>query len=264
MAALLEAVKHLHPRGFSLHADADIATPRDDITIQRDGLLNTDLVIVLGGDGTLLHTARRLADAEIPMIGVNAGRLGFLADLPLGALRSSLDAILSGNFIEERRELLTARLVREQQSLDLGLALNDVVIQKSDTGRMIELETRINGTYVCSHRADGLIISTPTGSTAYALSAGGPILHPSLAAFSLVPICPHTLSNRPIAVHSASKIEVVVVHADDAQVHFDGRVQLSLLPGDKVSVQRAQNKVTLLHPEGHSHYGMLREKLHWG
>ena len=225
---------------------------------------HADLAVVLGGDGTMLTAARALLDHQIPLVGVNRGRFGFLTDLSSESMLDGLGRILDGAFDTEQRILLSASITRNGEVISQGCALNDVVVSKNGVARLIELEVNIDGQFVHRQRSDGLILATPTGTTAYSLSAGGPILHPTLDAIALVPVCPHTLSNRPIAVHSASKIEVVVVHADDAQVHFDGRVQLSLLPGDKVSVQRAQNKVTLLHPEGHSHYGMLREKLHWG
>jgi NAD+ kinase len=225
---------------------------------------HADLAIVLGGDGTMLTAARALVDHQIPLVGVNRGRFGFLTDLSSESMIEGLGRILDGAYDTEQRILLSASITRQGEVISQGYALNDVVVNKNGIARLIELEVNIDGQFVHRQRSDGLILATPTGTTAYSLSAGGPILHPTLDAIALVPICPHTLSNRPIAIHSASKVEITVVHAEDAQVHFDGQMQLSLLEGDKVLVQRAQNKVTLLHPEGHSHYGMLREKLHWG
>ena len=176
----------------------------------------------------------------------------------------AMTKILAGEFNTEERILLSATILRDGEVIGQGQALNDVVVTKSGVARLIELEVTIDGQFVHRQRSDGLILATPTGTTAYALSAGGPILHPTLDAIALVPICPHTLSNRPIAINSASKVEITLVHAEDARVHFDGQMQLSLQQGDKVLVQRAEKTVSLLHPLGHSHYDMLREKLHWG
>jgi NAD+ kinase len=175
-----------------------------------------------------------------------------------------MSKILAGEFNTEQRILLSAIILRDGGIISQGHAMNDVVVNKSGLSRLIELEVHIDGQFVHRQRSDGLILATPTGTTAYSLSAGGPILHPTLDAIALVPICPHTLSNRPIAINSASKVEITLVQAEDARVHFDGQLQMSLQPGDKILAQRAQQTVTLLHPLGHSHYDMLREKLHWG
>jgi NAD+ kinase len=223
-----------------------------------------DLAVVLGGDGTMLAAARSLVDYRIPLVGVNRGRFGFLTDLSSDSMLEAMSKILAGEFNTEERILLSATILRDGEVIGQGQALNDVVVNKSGVARLIELEVTIDGQFVHRQRSDGLILATPTGTTAYALSAGGPILHPTLDAIALVPICPHTLSNRPIAINSASKVEITLVHAEDARVHFDGQMQLSLQQGDKVLVQRAEKTVSLLHPLGHSHYDMLREKLHWG
>lgn len=223
-----------------------------------------DLAVVVGGDGTMLSVARALVDYRVPLVGINRGRFGFLTDLTSDSMLDGVSKILAGEFNTEQRILLAANIVREGKVISQGYAMNDVVVNKSGLSRLIELEVHIDGQFVHRQRSDGLILATPTGTTAYALSAGGPILHPTLDAIALVPICPHTLSNRPIAINSASKVEVTLVQAKDAGVHFDGQLQLSLLPGDKVQVQRAAKTVALLHPEGHSHYDMMREKLRWG
>jgi NAD+ kinase len=223
-----------------------------------------DLAVVLGGDGTMLSVARGLLGSQIPLVGVNRGRVGFLTDLNEDTMLDAMAKILAGEFDIEQRIMLVASVVRDGTVISKGCAMNDVVINKSGMSRLIELEVNIDGHFVHRQRSDGLILATPTGTTAYSLSAGGPILHPTLDAIALVPICPHTLSNRPIAVNSASKLEVTLIHAVDAGVHFDGHLQMKLQPGDKVLVQRADEMVSLLHPLGHSHYDVLREKLNWG
>jgi NAD+ kinase len=221
-----------------------------------------DLVIVMGGDGTMLSVARSLIDANVPLVGINRGRFGFLTDLRAEDMLVQLDRILSGDFTEEPRIMLEAKVVRNGQVLHDNFAFNDVVIKSGL--RLIELEVTINGKFVHKQRADGLIISTPTGTTAYALSAGGQILHPNLHAISLVPICPHTLSNRPIAVHSDSLIEVTLVQTDEAQLSFDGQFQVALEVGDKIVVNRAKQTISLLHPSDYCYFDMLRNKLNWG
>lgn len=223
-----------------------------------------DLAVVMGGDGTLLNVARTLVDYRVPMIGINQGRLGFLADVSVDTMFSTLDEMLAGEYVAEDRILLTASVERHDDVLYATYAFNDVVVSKGTLGRLIEFEVYIDEQFVYSQRADGLVVASPTGSTAYALSAGGPILHPTLEAFVLTPICPHTLSARPIAVNSRSEIEVNLIHADDARVHFDGQQHADMQVGDRVVIHRAQNTVRLLHPENHNYYDTLRQKLHWG
>lgn len=223
-----------------------------------------DLAIVLGGDGTMLTAARMLVGQGVPLLGVNKGRLGFLTDLTTDAMLQALGCILAGEYVREQRILLGASVVREGEVKSQGCALNDVVVSKGAAARLISLELTIDGEFVHQQRSDGLILATPTGTTAYALSAGGPLLHPGLEAIALVPICPHTLSNRPFAISSASRVEITLTQADDARVHFDGQLHSEICCGDKVVVQRLQQTLALLHPRGHSHYAMLREKLHWG
>ncbi|MDR2875976.1 MAG: NAD kinase [Methylobacillus sp.] len=225
---------------------------------------HADMVVVLGGDGTMLTVARSLAEHDVPLVGVNRGRVGFLADITTETMVQKVAAILDGEYTREQRMLLDARVMRDGRVVGEGRALNDVVISKTASVRLIELELHIDGEFVHRQRSDGLILATPTGTTAYALSAGGPLLHPTLEAIALVPISPHTLSNRPFAINSASKVEITLLHGDDARVHFDGQQHADLHAGDKVVAQRRPETVTLLHPRGHSHYAMLREKLRWG
>src|SRR5574340_288760 len=226
--------------------------------------VRADLVVILGGDGTMLHVARAIGAYDVPMVGINQGRLGFLTDILVDDMLPSLTAILNGEFLSEDRFLLNASIMRANSALAEMCAFNDVVVSKGATGRLIEIEVLIDGQFVYSQRLDGLIVATPTGSTAYALSAGGPILHPTLEAVALVPVCPHTLSNRPIAVNRRSEIEIVVIHADDAGVHFDGQSRFDLQVNDRVRVRRSPHRMRLLHPQQHSYFDTLRQKLHWG
>ena len=221
-----------------------------------------DLAIVMGGDGTMLSVARTLMHANIPLVGVNRGRFGFLTDLRAEDMLVEIDSILAGHHHTETRMLLTASVYRAGKPVHQGVALNDIVIKSGL--RLIELEVEIDGKFMHKQRSDGLILSTPTGTTAYALSAGGPILHPDLDAIALVPINPHTLSNRPIVLNSTSKIEISLVQVDDAQISYDGQFQLALEVGDKVLVQRAAKDITLLHPTDYCYFEMLRNKLNWG
>jgi NAD+ kinase len=222
-----------------------------------------DLAIALGGDGTLLGIARRVADAKVPLVGINLGTLGFLTDIPADSSENMLGVMLDGAYTTESRLLLNGAIVREGKEVFSTVALNDVVVCRGAMGSMIEFAVEVNGEFVYSLRADGLIVSTPTGSTAYALSSGGPILHPSLPAISLVPISPHTLSNRPVAIPSASEVRVRLIRGQDARVNFDVQSYFDPEPEDVVVVRSHPNPLTLLHPVGHSYYAMLRSKLHW-
>ena len=220
-----------------------------------------DLAIVVGGDGTMLHTARALADHDVPVLGINLGRLGFLADVSPNEMKKVLGQVLQGRFSEDRRFLLQVQVDAYRES-----ALNDVVIHKWNTARMIEFETYIDGSFVDAQRSDGLIVSTPTGSTAYALSGGGPLVYPSLNAILLVPICPHTLSNRPMVIDGDSEIEILVcghTESDHVRVTCDGQSCLPL-DGLRIRIRQHPNKVRLIHPEGYDHYNILRAKLGWG
>ncbi|MCP5316093.1 MAG: NAD(+) kinase [Chromatiaceae bacterium] len=223
----------------------------------------SDLAVVVGGDGTLLDAARQMADEEVPLLGVNLGRLGFLADVNPRDLRGILNAVLDGHCDEDRRFLLNAQ-IGDGPSV---LAFNDVVLHKWNIARMIEFETWIDGRFVYTQRSDGLIVSTPTGSTAYALSGGGPLLTPGLDAIALVPICPHTLSNRPIVVHADNRIEISVCgHTDpqDVRITCDGAVSLTIEADEKLRIHRHPVPVRLLHPVGYDHFDVLRAKLGWG
>jgi NAD+ kinase len=258
----------LDERGIGVLVDENTATEfgvADYPTVPIDAIgAHADLAIVLGGDGTMLTVARGLVDYGVPLLGVNKGRFGFLTDLTTDGMLQELSKILDGEYVKEQRILLGASVVRNGKVKSEGCALNDVVVSKGAAARLIDLELTIDGEFVHHQRSDGLILATPTGTTAYALSAGGPLLHPTLEAIALVPICPHTLSNRPFAISSASRVEITLTHAEDARVHFDGQLHSEICCGDKVVVQRLEKTITLLHPRGHSHYAMLREKLRWG
>ncbi len=222
-----------------------------------------DLAVVVGGDGTLLHAARVMTAHEVPLLGVNLGRLGFLVDINPTEIRNTLSAVLDGEFDEDKRFLLNACLGEQPPAL----AFNDVVLHKWNIARMIEFETWIDGRFVYTQRSDGLIVSTPTGSTAYALSGGGPLLTPKLDAVALVPICPHTLSNRPIVIHADSIIEISVCGQTDPQdvrVTCDGATSLTFRDCEQLRITRHPTPVRLLHPIGYDHYNVLRAKLGWG
>jgi NAD+ kinase len=222
-----------------------------------------DLGLVVGGDGTMLGIGRRLARHDVPLIGINQGRLGFITDIPLESYRTALLPMLDGDFVEDRRSLMHAQVLREGKCVFDALAMNDVVVNRGATSGMVELRVEVDGHFVANQRADGLIVASPTGSTAYSLSAGGPLLHPSNPGWVLVPIAPHTLSNRPIVLPDASEIAIEVVSGRDASANFDMQSLASLLHGDRVSVRRSQYQVRFLHPVGWSYFDTLREKLHW-
>ncbi|WP_426107244.1 NAD kinase [Massilia sp. TSP1-1-2] len=219
--------------------------------------------IVMGGDGTMLGIARKLAPFDVPLIGINQGRLGFMTDIPIERMIPALAEILNGNANSERRTLLEGRVMRSGEQIASGLAVNDVVVARGAGAGMAELMVTVDGNFMYNQRSDGLIISTPTGSTAYALSAGGPLLHPSLNGVVLVPIAPHALSNRPIVVPDSSEIVIEIVSGRDVSVNFDMQTFASLLHGDRIVISRSPNHITFLHPQGWSYYDTLREKLHW-
>lgn len=225
--------------------------------------VGADLAVVLGGDGTMLNTARRLSQHEVPLVGINQGRLGFLTDISRNDALVKLGEILDGRYSEESRAMLDAEVLRAGQRVFQTLALNDVVVNKGDLGRMIEFDLSIDGEYVYTQRSDGMILATPTGSTAYALSANGPILHPTVGGVALVPLCPHALTARPVTLPDTCRIEIVLLPPHDATVHFDGQTRFDARAGDRVVVTRSPNVVRLLHPEGYSYFAMLRQKMHW-
>lgn len=223
-----------------------------------------DLIITLGGDGVMLGAARMVAPYHVPLVGVNLGRLGFLTDISLQDMEAQIAAILSGAFTPEDRIMLEATVIRDGQEVDRQLVFNDVVMCRGNTGAMIEFELFIDGNFVCSQRGDGLIVSTPTGSTAYALASGGPILHPSLPAIALVPICPQSLSNRPIVVTDTSVVELLLSSAHDVHAYYDNQSDCRLQEVDRLIVRRFRNTLRILHPNGYHYYDTLREKLRWG
>jgi NAD+ kinase len=224
-----------------------------------------DLAIVVGGDGTILNAVRSLSQANVPLLGINVGRLGFLADISPDNLEDSLNEILAGSYHEEQRFLLEMQVYRDNKLIFEGDAFNDVVVHIRDVARMIEFETHINGEFVNHQRADGIVVSTPTGSTAYALSSGGPILHATLDAITLVPISPHTLSSRPLVVNDEAQIDILICSTKEgiAQATCDGHLSTDVYVGDHIKVRRKAKKITLLHPEKHNYFEILRAKLHW-
>jgi NAD+ kinase len=211
----------------------------------------------------MLNIARTFAPFNVALVGINQGRLGFLTDLSLEGMFETIGAILDGKFVEESRMLLQAEVLRGKDKLLDVVAFNDISVNKGAEGSLIELEVRVDGKFVYNLRSDGLIVTSPTGSTAYALSSGGPILHPSLSVIGLVPVCPHTLSNRPIVVGSESEIEIIILKAADARAHFDSHSHFELDERDRIVVRRCPHSIRLLHPLAHNYYHMLREKLHW-
>ena len=264
---LRELASFLSARGHRVVVDAETAAyaPVPGVATAPSAELarDADLAVVLGGDGTVLSIARQLAPFDVPLIGINQGRLGFLTDIPITRMESTLDAMLAGRFIEQRRTLLDVVVERVNGGRQEALALNDVVVNRGSLGSMIECAVDIDGRFAYAMRADGIIVATPTGSTAYALSAGGPILAPELASLLLVPVAPHALTHRPIAISDECVIAITVVRSRDAGVHCDGQAHYTLAEGDRVTVRRAAFRARFLYPEGHDYFAMLREKLHW-
>jgi NAD+ kinase len=222
-----------------------------------------DLGLVVGGDGTMLGIGRRLARHGVPLVGINQGRLGFITDIPLDNYRPLLAPMLRGEYEEDRRSLMEGCVMRDGQCVFKALAMNDVVVNRGATSGMVELRVEIDGHFVANQRADGLIVASPTGSTAYSLSAGGPLLHPANPAWVLVPIAPHTLSNRPIVLPDSGEIAIELVAGRDASANFDMQSLASLLHGDRILVRRSEHQVRFLHPRGWTYYDTLRRKLHW-
>ncbi|HST00629.1 MAG TPA: NAD(+)/NADH kinase [Usitatibacter sp.] len=222
-----------------------------------------DLTVVVGGDGTLIACARLMAERGVPLVGVNLGRLGFLTDIPADALEGAITSVLDGEFLTEQRTMLSGAVRRGKKTVFSTLAFNDIVVSRGAVGSMIEFAVTVDGEFIYSLRADGVIVATPTGSTAYALSAGGPILHPALQALALVPISPHILSNRPVAIRGTSKVEITLMRGVDARANFDVQAFWELEPGDVVLVSAAPRAATLLHPKGYRYFSMLRQKLRW-
>jgi len=250
------AAKHAYdgepPEGLTAVAETELAE-------------RVDVVVAIGGDGTLLHAARHVAERGVPLLGINRGRLGFLTDISPEHMFDAIDAILAGNYLEEKRLMLEAQIA-DGTSHPRLVALNDVVLQKGETGRMVDFVTTVDGSYVNTHRGDGLIVATPTGSTAYALSCGGPIIQPNVDALVMVPICPHTLSDRPLVLKLTSSIEVRVDTGAGSPAHVvcDGEALGRIGSGDVLRIGLADETVTLLHPRDYNYYELLRSKLNWG
>lgn len=260
-------VEHLTKAGIeTLAADEntlDIEATRYD---PAELAAAADLMIAIGGDGTMLHAGRLIHSSAVPLLGINRGRLGFLADVSPDDMLSSVDQILDGQYTLESRLMLDAKLHRVDGSEALGTAFNDVVLQRRETGRMVDFETSVAGQFVNTHSGDGLIVATPTGSTAYALSCGGPIIEPQLDAVVVVPICPHTLTDRPIVIAAHQQIEIRLLEREEtgAAVAIDGHSIGPISPGDLLTISAGENRIRLIHPPGYDFYGILRSKLLWG
>ena len=266
-AALEEVAHFLMAQGLEVSfekatAQATGVTDFEALTSAELGQ-RCDIAVVVGGDGTMLGIARELARYNLPLVGINQGRLGFITDIPQDQYREALAPIMAGDFEEEHRSMLEGGVWREGEKIFDGLSMNDVVVSRGATASMVELRVDVDGEFVAHLRADGLILASPTGSTAYALSAGGPILHPGIAGWVLVPIASHTLSNRPIVLPDIGEVRITVVAGRDASANFDMQALASLLHGDQVRVRRSAFKVRFLHPRGWSYYATLRRKLRW-
>jgi NAD+ kinase len=265
---VLEEIAHfLVDQGLEVCLERDTAratgsTDFEALTPEQVGQ-RCDLAVVVGGDGTMLAIARELAPFHVPLVGINQGRLGFITDIPLGQFRDALGPIVAGDFESEHRSMLTGEVWRDGERIFEGLSLNDVVVSRGASASMVELRVDVDGDFVANLRADGLIVSTPTGSTAYALSAGGPILHPAIGGLVMVPIASHTLSNRPIVLPDHGEVRIGVVSGKDVSANFDMHNIASLILGDQVRVRRSQHQVRFLHPRGWSYYATLRRKLRW-
>ena len=268
-STMLVLAKHLLKKGLEVLVEEAFPHPYPKkLQGVRESELakRSDLVITVGGDGTMLHAARLLAGTDIPMLGINRGRLGFLADISPKDMLKRIDKVLAGQFERGSRSLLQVTLIPAKGKKSQRLTVNDCVLQKWDTGRMLDYETWVDGQYVNTHGGDGVIVASATGSTAYALSCGGPIIHPTMDAMVIAPICPHTLSDRPIVIPASSTVEIrrVQDRATKAQVTCDGDIIGDLNVGDRLFIGPAHVRVTLLHPLGHDYYRILRSKLHWG
>jgi len=267
---MLSLVRHFQVSGRRALVDPGLGLqfPRDAVESCPESAFasRADLIVAIGGDGTLLYAARLVAGRPVPLLGINRGRLGFLTDVSPASMLEDVESVLAGSYTEDRRSLLSARLERDGAAPVGALALNDVVLAKVDTGRTLDFETSINGRFVNSHGGDGMVVATATGSTAYALSCGGPIVEPNLDVWVLAPISPHTLSDRPIVVQAGSRVQIRLSErlGTRAQVTCDGLVLGELEHGDQLLIEGADATITLLHPPGYDYYRLLRSKLHWG
>lgn len=273
LKTICELVVWLAERGINLVGGPQIERERIEhetgcsvYEVSPDQLAGeVDLMLVLGGDGTMIATARMIGDQEVPVLGVNYGGLGYLAEFRIEELYSALESILSGNYRLDRRVMLAVELLRDDVSLTTNRVLNDVVINKSALARIIEIEASFNGQFVNSFRADGLIVSTPTGSTAYNLSAGGPVIFPSMNAVVITPICPFTLSNRPIVVPDNADIELILkTDHEEVALTLDGQVGFPLKAGDRVAIRKSRTTFNLIQPSNRNYFDVLRDKLRWG
>ncbi|MRD71932.1 NAD kinase [Rhodocyclus tenuis] len=269
-ASLAGLARHLTERGVDVLIEAATACSAADGALAEwpagdfDAIgAWADVAIVLGGDGTMLGAARLLASYGTPLVGINQGRLGFMTDIAHSEMMLRVDDLLAGRFVPESRMLLEAEVRRHGEVVGASLALNEVVVDKGAVGRMIEFSLFIDGEFVYKLRADGLIVATPTGSTAYSLSANGPILHPQVSGMTLVPLCPHALTNRPVIIGDNAELTVRIEQATVSRVHLDGQVTFDLQIGDLVCIRRSSHAICFLHPPGYSYFAMLREKLHW-
>jgi len=266
-AALEDIAQFLSAQGCEVSIERETASHADlqgHATLDAAGIgAQCDLGLVVGGDGTMLGIGRQLAPYNIPLVGINQGRLGFITDIALEGYRAVLAPMLQGAYDEDRRSLMHARVMRDGRCVFDALAMNDVVVNRGATSGMVELRVEVDGHLVANQRADGLIVATPTGSTAYALSAGGPLLHPSNPGWVLVPIAPHTLSVRPLVVNDAGEVTIELVAGRDASANFDMQSLASLLHGDRITVRRSEHQVRFLHPQGWSYFDTLRQKMHW-
>jgi NAD+ kinase len=267
-SALQAVARFLDDQGCDVALEKDTArniglTDYPALSVPEIGA-QCDLGLVVGGDGTMLGIGRQLAPFGVPLIGINQGRLGFITDIPYGSFAESLARMLAGEYTEDHRSLMNAGVMRDGHCVFKAMAMNDVVVvNRGATAGMVELRVEVDGHFVANQRADGLIIATPTGSTAYALSSGGPLLHPSIPGLVIVPIAPHTLSNRPIVLANTSRIAIEVVAGRDASASFDMQSLASLMHGDRIEVVRSEHHVRFLHPKGWTYFDTLREKLHW-
>lgn len=267
---LAPLVAHLLHRGAQVCLEHTLRTANPDVSYcnKNDIGARCDLVVVVGGDGTLLDAARAVADHQTPLLGVNLGRLGFLVDVSPDDMRAALDNVLTGHFIKKPRLRLSARIVRADGSSngEVFNALNECVVRNQEFARVLDFDTYMYGDFISHHRADGFIVATPTGSTAYALSGGGPVVHPDMPALSLVPICPHTLSDRPLIVDANSDIEIRISASHEGTALFttDGHITRPMAPGDRVLIERARNDLILVHPPDYDYFHILRNKLEWG
>ena len=263
-ASLRELSDYLRKRGCEVLVEKDTAQQLGGRGADYETLgKSSDLAVVIGGDGAMLAAARNLVRHHVPVVGVNQGRVGFMTDIGQNDMKSGIGAILDGKGTLEERTLLDAEIVRDGAAVLRTLALNEAVLGKGAEARLIEFEVSLDGEYVYTLRADGLIVATPTGSTAYAMSAQGPILHPAVAAFALVPLNPHTLSARPVSVSDRAAIEIKLLRAVHARAHFDGFALTDVAEGDRLVLKRSADTVRFLHPPGYRYFATLREKLRW-